>query len=203
LYKNESFSDFFKKYFEDKQNDKVFVESLVNKIKTFSESFIDLFLKEILKLTLFDNFYKLFYLFIKNEEAFKYEESKEKIITFFRKKSDLQDLENIQIPQEESKEQILDEDIEEKINSILNKKWILLDEYILLFQYYNDIDFLLKRYNQQNVTTIRKNKNYDNETKIKYFETFREAFIRNFNEFEDSNEIVKFIRKLEINLQKL
>jgi hypothetical protein len=104
--KNDSFSDYFKNYFKEKQNNKTFVKSLITNIKTLSDNYIDLFLEEISKLNLFDNFYKLFYFFINKEEAFEYEESKEKIIEFILRKIDLQDLENMQISQEESKEQI-------------------------------------------------------------------------------------------------
>ena len=192
--KNEELSDIFIKYINIQKESNDFVRLLSNKVIKSSSSFISIFFEELEKLNLNKDFYSKMLVFVWQIDI----EDKEKKTEYLKILSQKGDI-NYVLKEENFEEKVDEENIDEIL-----KKWTkTLYDWIDIFKWYNNPDFLIQRYKKQLVTTIRENKSYNNETKITYFNEFREAFIRNFNRFENPEDIVKYVRRLDINLQKL
>ena len=188
------FSEMFIKYIYFKKDSNDFINWLSNKVIKSQDNFIIIFFEELEKLNLNKEFYSKMYIFVSKIEI-ENKNRKTLCLDILDKKRD----KNFELIKEVFEEKVDEENIDEIL-----KKWKkTLYDWIDLFKWYNNPDFLIERYNKQLVTTIREKKSYNNEAKIAYFNSFRDAFIRNFNEFENPEDIVKYIRRLDINLRKL
>ena len=210
--KDEYFSEFLQSYFLENQNNEIFVWELVNIIKDFSESFMEIFIEELLKINLSVRFYKNFKKLVLKEN-FASEESKIILLEWIENNQiwiwsiewgdtiiidEAWDMENIWVIKEETEWHIEGNAIKnEKIQVILSKRRKTFDDYLYLFQFAEDNEEIRAVFKKINRTQINNNPKSDEE-KLNFYKKFREFYVKNYDEEKwDLNTIRTIDRQIK------